>query len=251
MPVGGHAGFASVPVCFARAAVCNDRSTRCEFGVSAMRKLDVTWAVGRVIFGGALRAIVPLRIYGSERVPPTGGIVLAFNHFSWLDPPAFGAASPRTVRFMAKSELHDVKVVGPLIRAFGTFAVRRGASDREAVRLMRECVQEGDALGLFVEGTRQRSGVPGQVLPGAGMVALQERVPIVPAAIHGSQFWKPGNFEPVSVAWGRPLSFDGLPASGKGYREASAEIQREINGLWRFLVDAHTLGRPRQATPPA
>jgi 1-acyl-sn-glycerol-3-phosphate acyltransferase len=83
------------------------------------------------------------------------------------------------------------------------------------------------------------------------MVALQERVPIVPAAIHGSQFWKPGNFEPVSVAWGRPLSFDGLPANGKGYREASAEIQREIHGLWRFLVDAHSLGRPRHATPPA
>jgi 1-acyl-sn-glycerol-3-phosphate acyltransferase len=83
------------------------------------------------------------------------------------------------------------------------------------------------------------------------MVALQERVPIVPAAIHGSQFWKPGNFEPVSVAWGRPLLFDGLSATGKGYREASVEIQREIHGLWRFLVDAHVLGRPRHATPPA
>ena len=83
------------------------------------------------------------------------------------------------------------------------------------------------------------------------MVALQERAPIVPAAIHGTQFWKPGNFEPVSVAWGRPLYFDGLPANGKGYREASAEVQREIYGLWRFLVDAHALGRPRHATPPA
>ena len=55
----------------------------------------------------------------------------------------------------------------------------------------------------------------------------------------------------VSVAWGRPLTFDGLPANAKGYREASAEIQREIHGLWRFLVDAHELGRPRHATPPA
>ena len=216
-----------------------------------MNKLDAIWGVGRVTMGAAVRALAPLRVYGSERVPAEGGVVLAMNHFSWLDPPAFGTASPRTVRFMAKAELHQVKVIGPLIRSFGTFLVRRGESDREAVRLMRQCVQEGDALGLFAEGTRQLSGVPGEVKPGAAMVALQERAPIVPAAIHGSQFWKPGNFEPISVAWGRPLYFDGLPANGKGYREASVEVQREIYGLWRFLVDAHALGRPRHATPPA
>jgi 1-acyl-sn-glycerol-3-phosphate acyltransferase len=216
-----------------------------------MNQADLTWALSRPTLGVVLRAIAPLRVYGSERVPTTGGVVLALNHFSWLDPPAFAAACPRNIRYMAKIELHEVKLIGPWIRSYGTFSVRRGESDREAVRLMRQCVQDGEALGLFVEGTRQRTGVPGDVQPGAAMVALQERVPIVPAAIHGSQFWKPGNFEPVSVAWGRPLLFDGLPATGKGYREASVEIQREIHGLWRFLVDAHALGRPRHATPPA
>jgi 1-acyl-sn-glycerol-3-phosphate acyltransferase len=216
-----------------------------------MNRTDLIWTVGRPTLGAVLRALAPLRVYGSERVPATGGVVLAMNHFSWLDPPAFGAACPRNIRYMAKIELHQVKLIGPFIRSFGAFSVRRGESDRDAVRLMRQCVQDGDALGLFVEGTRQRSGVPGNVQPGAAMVALQERVPIVPAAIHGSQFWKLGNFEPVSVAWGRPLLFDGLPATGKSYREASVEIQREIHGLWRFLVDAHALGRPRHATPPA
>jgi 1-acyl-sn-glycerol-3-phosphate acyltransferase len=216
-----------------------------------MNKMDAIWAAGRPTLGGVVRVVAPLRVYGSERVPPAGGVVLALNHFSWLDPPAFGAACPRNVRYMAKIELHGVRFVGPLIRSFGAFSVRRGESDRDAVRLMRQAVRDGDALGLFVEGTRQRSGVPGEAKPGAAMVALQERVPIVAAAIHGSQFWKLGNFEPVSVAWGRPLRFDGLPANGKGYREASVEIQREIHGLWRFLVDAHALGRPRHATPPA
>jgi 1-acyl-sn-glycerol-3-phosphate acyltransferase len=216
-----------------------------------MNKLDSIWAVGRVTMGAAVRALAPLRIYGSDRVPDEGGVVLAMNHFSWLDPPAFGSASPRTIRFLAKAELHQVKLIGPLIRSFGTLSVRRGESDRDAVRLMRQCVRDGGALGLFVEGTRMRDGVPGEVKPGASMVALQERVPVVPAAIHGTQHWKPGRFEPVSVAWGRPMSFDGLPASAKGYREASAEIQREIYGLWRFLVDAHAIGRPRHATPPA
>jgi 1-acyl-sn-glycerol-3-phosphate acyltransferase len=216
-----------------------------------MSGADVVWAIGRPTFGGVVRMFAPLRVYGSERMPRTGGVVLALNHFSWLDPPAFGAACPRNIRYMAKIELHRVPGIGQLIRGFGAFSVRRGESDREAIRLMRRCVQEGDALGVFAEGTRQKSGVPGKVQPGAAMVGLQERVPIVPAAIHGSQFWKLGSFEPVSVAWGRPLSFGGLPANAKGYREASAEIEREIHGLWRFLVDAHALGRPRHATPPA
>jgi 1-acyl-sn-glycerol-3-phosphate acyltransferase len=215
------------------------------------RAPTVVWGVTRVTVGAVLRILAPLRIYGSERVPTTGGVVLALNHFSGLDPPMFGASCPRNIRYMAKIELHGVPLVGPVIRAYGAFAVRRGGSDRDAVRLMRECVREGDALGLFVEGTRQRTGVPGEAMPGAAMVALQERVPVVAAAIHGSQFWKLGNFEPVSVAWGRPRLFDGLAASGKGYREASAEIERDIHGLWRFLVDLHQLGRPRHATPPA
>jgi 1-acyl-sn-glycerol-3-phosphate acyltransferase len=115
---------------------------------------------------------------------------------------------------------------------------------------MRQIVRDGHALGLFVEGTRQRSGKPGEVKPGAAMVALQEDVPVVCGAVHGSQTWRLGNFHPVSVAWGRPFTFDGLRPSGKGYREASLELQRRIHALWRFLVDVHALGRPEYAVPP-
>jgi 1-acyl-sn-glycerol-3-phosphate acyltransferase len=83
------------------------------------------------------------------------------------------------------------------------------------------------------------------------MVALQEAVPVVPAAIHGTQDWRLGSFRPVSVAWGEPMRFDDLPKNAKGYREASGSIQAEIRRLWEFLVDAHALGRPRGALPPA
>jgi len=216
-----------------------------------VNRVDAVWAVGRLTIGSLVRAVAPVRVYGAERVPREGGVVLAFNHFHWLDPPVFGAASPRTVYFMAKVEAHRVPGLGQLIRSFGTFAVRRGESDREAVRRMREVVADGHALGLFVEGTRQTSGVPGPVMPGASMVALQEGVPVVPAAIHGTQHWKLGNFHPVSVAWGEPLLFDDLPRNAKGYREASARIGEEIRGLWEFLVELHERGRPRVALPPA
>jgi 1-acyl-sn-glycerol-3-phosphate acyltransferase len=215
-----------------------------------MNKVDAAWAIGRPIIGTAVRLGAPLRNYGAERVPLEGGLVMAFNHFHWLDPPAFGTCSPRTIYYVAKVEAHRVPGLGQLIRAFGTRSIRRGESDREAVRAMRDVVREGHALGMFVEGTRQRSGVPGQAMPGAAMVALQEDVPVVPAAIHGTQHWRLRNRHPVSVAWGEPMRFEGLPKSGKGYREASAQIQDEIHGLWRFLVELHEAGRPAVATPP-
>jgi 1-acyl-sn-glycerol-3-phosphate acyltransferase len=215
-----------------------------------MNRTDAAWVVGRATIGTAVRLMAPLRTYGVERVPLDGGIVMAFNHFSWLDPPAFGAISPRTIYYVAKVEAHRVPGLGQLIRAFGTRSIRRGESDREAVRAMREVVREGNALGMFVEGTRQRSGVPGQAMPGAAMVALQEDVPVVPAAIHGTQHWRIRNRHPVSIAWGKPMRFEGVPRSGKGYREASGLIQEEIHRLWQFLVEMHELGRPKTATPP-
>lgn len=215
-----------------------------------MNRVDAVWAVGRRTMSPLVRILARLRVYGAERVPLEGGVVLALNHFSWLDPPAFGTASPRTIYYMAKIEVHRVPGLGQLVRTFGTFAVRRGQSDRDAVRMMRQVVQDGNALGLFVEGTRQRARVPGDVLPGASMVALHEGVPVVCAAVHGTQHWR-FNFHPVSVAWGTPLTFDGLPKGAKGYREASVEIQQEIHRLWQWLVDLHAEGRPRRATPPA
>jgi 1-acyl-sn-glycerol-3-phosphate acyltransferase len=216
-----------------------------------MNRVDAVWAVGRVTLQPLVRLFAPVRTYGVERVPRSGGMVLAFNHFHWIDPPVFGAVSPRTVYFMAKVEAHRVPGLGQLIRSFGTISVRRGESDRDAVRRMREVVRDGHALGLFVEGTRQLSGELGPVQPGAAMVAIQEDVPVVCAAIHGSHTWRVGNWAPVSVAWSDPMRFDGVPKGGKGYREASAEIGAKLRELHDWLAELHALGRPRRATPPA
>jgi 1-acyl-sn-glycerol-3-phosphate acyltransferase len=214
-----------------------------------MDRVDAVWKVGHYTIGTAVRLLAPIRNYGVERVPSSGGVVLAFNHFHWIDPPVFGLLSPRTIYFVAKVEAHRVPGLGQLIRSFGTISVRRGESDREAVRQMREAVRDGHALGLFVEGTRQ-PGIPGQVQPGASMVALQEDVPVVPAAIRGSYEWRPWNRHPIAVAWGDPVRFEGLPKGARGYREASAEIQRRIHALHDWLGEAEALGLPRQATPP-
>lgn len=215
-----------------------------------MTSTDVAWAVGRRTIQPLTKLVAPFRNYGVERLPREGGCVIAVNHFSWIDPPLVGAASPRTISFVAKIEAHRVPGLGQLIRAFGTISVRRGESDREAVRQMLEAARAGEVVGLFVEGTRQRAGVPGKVQPGAAMVALQADVPVVPLAINGTQHWRLGNWKPVSVAWGRPIRFEGLPRGGKGYREASEQIEEEIHRLWEWLVEVHAQGRPKGLTPP-
>jgi 1-acyl-sn-glycerol-3-phosphate acyltransferase len=215
-----------------------------------MNRTDAVWAFGRPTLGTLIKVFARLRVYGAERVPPDGGLVVAANHFSWIDPPALGAASPRTLYYMAKIEAHRVPGLGQIMRSFGAFPVRRGESDRDAVRLMREVVRDGNALGMFAEGTRQRAGVPGAVQPGAAMVAINEDVPLVPAAIHGSFVWRLGNFRPVSVAFGEEMRFDGLPRGGRGYKEASREVERKLRELWEWLVELHELGRPLDATPP-
>ena len=207
------------------------------------------WTIGKGLFGGATRAVVRTRAYGTERIPRHGGAVLAVNHASWVDIPVVGTLCPRRIVFLAKAELHEVPAFGRLVRGMGTLAVRRGESDREAVRLARETVRRGDLLGMFVEGTRQRSGEPGRALPGAAMVAIQEGAPVVPAAIYNSHAWRPGNFAPVSIAFGEPVRFDGLPRNSKGYREATAVIEAEVRGLWEFLGEMHRLGRPPGMPP--
>jgi 1-acyl-sn-glycerol-3-phosphate acyltransferase len=215
-----------------------------------MTRAQWAWLIGRPPIGAVVKIFAPLRVYGLDRVPMNGPLVLCFNHFSWLDPWAFGTVVRRTIYYVAKQEAHDNPLTGPLIRMFGTSSVRRGESDREAIRIMREVVRRGDTLGMFPEGTRQERE-PGPVRSGAAMIAVQEQVPVVCGAIEGTQDWKLGNFNPVSIAFGAPLDVGKHPRNSRGYRAAAEEIQYEIRRLWEFLVTANEQGRPRVAIPPA
>jgi 1-acyl-sn-glycerol-3-phosphate acyltransferase len=211
---------------------------------------DVAWAVGRIYMGWPTRLMTRARVYGRDRVPATGGLVYAINHLHWIDIPIVGLVSPRTVWFVAKAEATGYPGLGRFLRWHGAIGIRRGESDRDAVRRMREAAAAGHVVGLFVEGTRQRHGRPGAAQPGAAMVALQEDVPVVPVAVYGTQFWRIGNFKPCSVAFGEPVRFEGLPKGGRGYKEATAEIERRINVLFDWLAGIHDSGRPRDVTPP-
>jgi 1-acyl-sn-glycerol-3-phosphate acyltransferase len=210
----------------------------------------VAWALGRRYMGWPTLLTARPRAYGRERVPNTGGLVYAINHMHWIDIPLVGLLSPRNIDFVAKVEAVRVPGIGRFLEWHGTIAVRRGESDRVAVRKMLESARSGRVVGLFVEGTRLKTGRPGTAQPGAAMVAIQAGVPVIPMAIYGTQFWKPGNFAPCSLAFGEPVRFDGLPKNGRGYKEATIEIERRINVLFDWLAEVHAKGRPKGLVPP-
>jgi 1-acyl-sn-glycerol-3-phosphate acyltransferase len=211
---------------------------------------DVAWALGRVYMGVPARVLTRARAYGADRMPRAGGLVLAVNHMHWIDVPLIGALSPRNVYFVAKAEATGYPGLGRFLEWHGAIGIRRGESDRDAVRRMRDEARMGHVIGLFVEGTRQKTGRPGTAQPGAAMVAMQETVPLQPAAIYGTQFWKPGTFAPCSVAFGEPMELDAYQKGGRGYKEATVEVERRINVLFDWLADVHARGRPEHATPP-
>jgi 1-acyl-sn-glycerol-3-phosphate acyltransferase len=205
--------------------------------------VEAGWWVGRRIAPRVAVTMAPAAGYGVERIPLEGGAVIAANHFSAIDHPLIGAFSPRVIYFLAKAELLDIAVVGPLLRWLGVFGVRRGEGDREALRRARALVRDGELVCVHVEGTRQRFGHPGVIQPGALMIAMQEGAPVIPCGLD-TFGWSPTNRRKCAVVWGEPMRVDDLPRNRKGYAEAADRVGAEIVRLWRLAVEASADGLP-------
>ena len=192
-----------------------------------------------------MRAIAPSFGYGVERIPESGGAVIVANHLSAIDPALVGMFSTRTMYYMAKAELLDVPVAGEVLRWLGTFGVKRGEGDRDALRVARWLVREGHIVGMFMEGTRQTLGYPGPAQPGAAMIAIQEGVPVVPCGVEAFG-WSFKDRRRCAAVWGEPLDLSGLPRGGRGYKEGSLLIEEAIVRLWRLAGEAVAAGFPEE-----
>jgi 1-acyl-sn-glycerol-3-phosphate acyltransferase len=189
----------------------------------------VTRGLARLAFG--------LEAHGTEHVPMSGPTLVVANHSSVLDPPLVGAASPRTLHFMAKAELFDVPLFGRFIHALNARPVRREGHDASALRAALKLLDEGRALLVFPEGTRGDEGVLRDGKPGAGMLAMLSGAQVVPTFIQGSgHAWPRGGKGPrlakVRVDFGKPFAFERPVGRNKGqYTIASREMMAAIGEL--------------------
>lgn len=161
-----------------------------DTGVGDLRKGTfgpVTFPILRYILLGICKVLFRMDVRGTGNIPKNEGCIVAANHLHNADPLLICIACPRPLHFMAKAELMTIPVLGRILRWAGGFPVNRGKADRTAIKRARATVQQGIALGMFPEGTRSTSLKIERVLPGAGLVATQDKVKIIPCTITGTE----------------------------------------------------------------
>jgi 1-acyl-sn-glycerol-3-phosphate acyltransferase len=193
-------------------------------------RTPLIYHVAGVLSWPVMYGLFRLRVHGRENLPATGGYVLACNHLSNFDPWPLGMPlwPQRWLRFMAKSELYWWPAT-LVLNGAGAFKVRRGTGDREAMATAERLAREGNVVVMFPEGTRRRKGLvkrhQARAHSGAARIALETGVPLVPAAVAGTdQLLKLG---PIEVVFGAPLEIDDLRASDD-IRRASQEATERL-----------------------
>ena len=160
-----------------------------------------------------LYGLFRLHARGRENIPREGGFVLACNHVSSFDPWPLGMPlwPRRFLRFMAKSELYWFPLT-LILNGAGAFPVRRGQADAEAIETAVQLARAGNIVAMFPEGTRRTKGLvkrfEARPRTGAARIALEAGVPLVPAAVRGTDHLR--RLAPISVVYGAPVDIDDL-----------------------------------------
>jgi 1-acyl-sn-glycerol-3-phosphate acyltransferase len=193
-----------------------------------------------LLTGAPIRRLFRFKSTGEEHLPKEGGFVLSANHQSNIDPWPLGLPlyPERQLRFMAKSEMYRFPFK-PILKGAGAFPVRRGMGDEEAMRKAIELAKAGEVVAIFPEGTRRNKGVAkkhkARPRSGAARVALIAGVPLVPAAIGGTEsLLKLG---PLRVVYGPPIDLDDLKDMDirRAAKVATERLMEAIHGLEKTL----------------
>ncbi|MGK7925721.1 MAG: lysophospholipid acyltransferase family protein [Spirulina sp.] len=194
------------------------------------------WSIVSPMLHGYFRG----RIYGAENVPQDGPLVVASNHASNFDPPIVSNCVCRPVAFMAKEELFKVPVLKQAIELYGAYPVKRSAADRSAIKAALSCLNEGWAVGIFLQGTRTSDGTITDPKLGAAMIAAKAKAPILPVSLWGTEkILQKGSslphIVPVTVRIGKAIE---PPNSSK-----RDELQAVTEKCAAAINSLHALGR--------
>jgi len=180
-----------------------------------------------------------LRPIAPELVPPSGPVILAPNHFSFMDHFFLGVPLRRKVQFMAKSQMFT-KPLEWVYTHGGVFPVRRGHRDDSAMVTAKLILDRGGCMAMYCEGGRSRTAdLAESAKPGIGRLALETGATVVPVAIHGSsrvRNWKRAEFPKITVQYGKPFRYERVEQSERAQQQAVAdEIFTAIKSLYQRL----------------
>ena len=190
-------------------------------------------------------ALFNMRVHGAENVPLTGGMVIASNHVSFLDPHAVGTACPREIYFLARQSLFRHPIGGPLLRSWNAMPVDlTGKADIAGLKAILQQLHAGNAVLLFPEGTRSHDGNFQAAKAGVGLLAAKAHVPVLPVRVFGGyelwprtqKWWRRGQLD---VVFGKPVRYDEMlaEARSKGPREAKDVYQKIADDILERIKD--------------
>jgi 1-acyl-sn-glycerol-3-phosphate acyltransferase len=205
------------------------------------REPDWCYEATRLLTSLYAYSLLRTRSISTDKVPGSGPVILAPNHFSFMDHFLMGCYIRRKVRFMAKSQLFK----GPMQFVYthgGVFPVRRGARDEEVFTTAKAILARGGAITMYCEGGRSRTGdMATEAKRGIGRLALETGAPVVPIAIHGSskiRNWKRLRFPQVTVQYGDAMRWQQVAEPTRNQQQVVADdILAEIRGLYQGLQE--------------
>ncbi len=198
-------------------------------------KLKTLWfyKIVRIIAVPFIKLFTPCKFIGKENVPKEGALLLCSNHGAYKDPVLMALIQRRQVYFMAKVELFKKKPAALFIRNLGAFPIER-AGGTEGIRDGLEVLERGGVVGIFIEGTRSKTGELLRPKPGVTMLAYETGATVIPMAIVGKGGRSAKAFTKTLINIGKPITIDELgmkDASGLEMRKASRKIMDEIKLL--------------------
>ncbi len=209
---------------------------------SRTREPDWAYELTRLITSLYAYSFLRVRSISVDEVPGSGPVILAPNHFSFMDHFLMGAYIRRKIRFMAKSQLFKKGPMQFIYTHGGVFPVRRGARDEETFITAETILGKGGTIAMYCEGGRSRTGrLSEQAKRGIGRLALETGAPIVPIAIHGSsriRNWKRLQFPKVTVQYGKAMCWERISEPTREQQQAVAdEVLTEIKRLYSGLEE--------------
>jgi len=197
--------------------------------------MNLSYRIGWTCFRMMYAVYFRWRVFNAERVPLQGGVILASNHASFLDPPLVGSGLKRDINYLARESLFRYPGIGALLRSWNAVPVDRDGGGAKGLKTILNRLLDGNGIILFPEGTRTLDGRLQPAQSGIGLIVIKSAAPVVPVRVFGTfeAYGKHVGFFPrphrLAVKYGRPMNFEALRAEAKNCDKARLkEIYQQV-----------------------